>query len=93
MSSDGILGRRSAMSQDDEKDPPEKGGAWSNWWPAPMVTSGSVLVAVILGAVCLFLLLIGGILFVYGLPLEGIGSGVVAVVVGWAAIRMLRRVL
>jgi len=71
----------------DPKDEPETTGSWFNWWPSPAITSGSLLVAVVLGSVGLLLFLVGIVFLANGLLAAGIPCVVAGVGFGWWAYR------
>jgi len=71
----------------DPKDETETTGSWFNWWPSPVITSGSLLVAVVLGSVGLLLFVVGIVLFANALLVPSIPCLVAGVGFGWWAYR------
>jgi hypothetical protein len=46
----------------DTEKPPKEGGSWYNWWPGPVISSGSAIAWVGLGLAGLVLVLLGTLL-------------------------------
>lgn len=73
--------------------PIETTGSWFNWWFNPVVTSGAVLEAVVLGFLGLLLAIVGLIFLVAeDSPAVGLLCVVGAIAIGWWGYRRLRRV-
>jgi hypothetical protein len=81
------------MPSSNPHQPTEDGGGWLSWWTGPAITSGGVLLAVLLGAAAFGAAVSGFIVFSAGLPAVGLLCVVIAGVFGWAAYRVLRRSL
>ena len=75
-----------------QKPPAETTGSWFNWWPSPVVTSGAVLGAVVLGFFGFLMAVVGFLFLGFGAPVVGILCWVGAVLCGWAAFRVSRTV-
>ncbi len=69
---------------------PTPNGSWFNWWPAPVLTSGSVLLAFVLAVVTVSLACFGWILVSNGVV--GLGALLLALLPfsAWGFVRTLR---
>lgn len=70
----------------------ETTGSWFNWWPSPVITSGAVLSAAVLGLIG-FLCLVAGLILVGSGAIDvGILCWTAAILCGWVGFRVLRAV-